>query len=319
MLYRDYSRASWTPNIYGGRENLEAISFMQELNESVYAVHPEVQMVAEESTAWPGVTRPTDAGGLGFLYKWNMGWMHDTLTYMHEDPLYRSYHHDSLTFPLFYAFSEQYILPLSHDEVVHLKGSLWNKMPGDEWQKAANLRLLLAHQIGHPGKKLMFMGSEFGQLGEWNSDQELQWSLLNNRMHAGVQAWVRKLLHLYKEDACLWNDKSESFEWIDFEDRNASVVSYQRKDGDRRLVFIFNFTPLVRPDYTIALPQAGPWRCLLNSDAAEYGGSGLHEISSIDVVETREGQETDDRAKATERFEARLKMPPLAALVLTNE
>ena len=251
MLYRDYSRSTWTPNIHGGRENLEAISFFQELNSSVYAKHDSALMIAEESTAWPGVTQPVYAGGLGFLYKWNMGWMHDTLTYMHEDPLYRSHHHDSLTFPLIYAFSEHYILPLSHDEVVHMKGSLWNKMPGDEWQKAANLRLLLAHQIGHPGKKLLFMGAEFGQLSEWNCDGELDWHLLNNRMHAGIQKWVRAMLQLYRDRPALWSDASESFSWIDFEDRSASVVSYTRRSDNDTLVFVFNFTPVVRPDYEL--------------------------------------------------------------------
>ena len=315
MLYHDYSRSTWTPNVHGGRENLEAISFMQELNTSVYAEFPEVLMIAEESTAWPGVTRPVDQGGLGFLYKWNMGWMHDTLTYLHEDPLYRSYHHDTLTFPLVYAFSEQYVLPLSHDEVVHMKGSLWNKMPGDEWQKAANLRLLLAHQIGHPGKKLLFMGGEFGQLKEWDSDTDLQWSLLVNRMHAGAQSWLRELLSLYRSTPALWNDKSDGFEWIDFEDRSASVISYRRvkatnratSDNSIQLVFILNFTPIVREGYRIALPHAGPWHCILNSDDARFGGSGLHEINEITV-----------NVGAGETAATAPTLPPLGALILAD-
>ncbi len=320
MLYRDYSRSNWTPNQYGGRENLEAISFMQELNASVYARHPEVQMIAEESTAWPGVTSPTHANGLGFLYKWNMGWMHDTLKYMEEDPLYRSHHHDTLTFPLIYAFSEQYILPLSHDEVVHLKGSLWNKMPGDEWQKAANLRLLLAHQIGHPGKKLLFMGGEFGQLGEWNADTELDWSLLSNRLHGGVQLWVKELMHLYRDGPSLWSDRPEHFEWLDYSDRSASVIAYQRSpsggdsgEGVARTVFVFNFTPVVRSDYALPLPSGGPWTCVLNSDDSRFGGSGLHDIGKVDP------HRRDEPTDQGHLWEASLKLPPLAAVVLTTE
>ena len=346
MLYRDYSRAAWTPNVYGGRENLEAISLLRELNTSVYARYPEVQMIAEESTAWPGVTRPADVDGLGFLYKWNMGWMHDTLTYMHEDPVYRTYHHDSLTFPIVYAFSEQYILPLSHDEVVHMKGSLWNKMPGDEWQKAANLRLLLGHQIGHPGKKLLFMGGEFGQLAEWNSDADLQWTLLVNRMHAGIQTWLRELLALYRQEPALWDDGPDGFRWIDFEDRYSSVVAY-RRIGLRtpvlgaddvpshlpELVFVFNFTPVVRPMYRLRLPDPGPWRCLLNSDDDRFGGSGLHTVPPFATVSARVGSVAAPASNAGGRksapvesdtgerladHSAMLSLPPLAVLVLTR-
>jgi 1,4-alpha-glucan branching enzyme len=308
MLYRDYSRGdNWTPNIYGGRENLEAVDLLKLFNEQVYSHFPDAITFAEESTAWPGVSQPTFHGGLGFLYKWNMGWMHDTLEYMEEDPVHRKYHHDQLTFPLMYAFSEQFTLPLSHDEVVHGKGSLWDKMPGDDWQKSANLRLLYAHQFGHPGKKLMFMGDEFGQRREWDHDGSVDWHLAGDPLHEGVMHWVRDLNHLYQEHPALWNDDGESFEWIDFGDSEQSVITYRRTDGDQDLVFVINFTPVPRHDYRIGVPSDGAWHERLNSDAAEYSGSGVGNGGQI---------ETDDIAHHGHAASLSLTLPPLGALIL---
>ncbi len=283
MLYRDYSRGHhWSPNMFGGRENLEAIDLLKKVNEAAFSEVGSIMMVAEESTAWPGVSQPTYNGGLGFLYKWNMGWMHDTLAYMHEDPVHRRYHHDNLTFPLVYAYAEHYTLPLSHDEVVHGKGSLWGKMPGDAWQKAANLRLLYGHQMGHPGKKLLFMGCEFGQEREWNHDHALDWELLDQPLHSGLQAWVRDLNHLYREHPALWNDDPGGFEWIDLNDRDQSIVSYERRSGGRSLVFVFNFTPVPRPNYRVGVPEGGFWRERLNSDAALYGGGDVGNLGGVE-------------------------------------
>lgn len=283
MLYRDYSRGHrWSPNIFGGRENLEAIDLLKRVNEAVYSEVPDAIMVAEESTAWPGVSQPTYNGGLGFLYKWNMGWMHDTLAYMSQDPVHRRYHHDNLTFPLVYAYSEHYTLPLSHDEVVHGKGSLWGKMPGDAWQKAANLRLLYGHMLGSPGKKLLFMGGEFGQEREWSHDTQLQWELLDDPLHHGIQAWLRDLLALYREEPALWNEQPGGFEWVDFGDRDQSVICYERRSGDRVLIFVFNFTPVPRHNYRIGVRYGGTWRERLNSDAADYGGSGVGNLGGVE-------------------------------------
>ena len=276
MLYRDYSRGNdWSPNFFGGRENLEAIELLKRVNIATFERFPDAMMVAEESTAWPGVSQPTYNGGLGFLYKWNMGWMHDTLKYMSEDPVHRKYHHHQLTFPLVYAFSEHYVLPLSHDEVVHGKGSLWGKMPGDSWQKAANLRLLYGHMYGSPGKKLLFMGSEFGQPSEWNHDAALEWHLTSDPLHGGVMRYLQDLNHLYRERPSLWADVPGSFEWIDFGDHEQSVVSYLRKSGEDELLFVLNFTPMARHNYRIGVPDEGFWRERLNSDADVYGGSGV--------------------------------------------
>jgi 1,4-alpha-glucan branching enzyme len=283
MLYRDYSRGTtWSPNMFGGRENLEAIDLLKMINEIAYSEIPDVLMIAEESTAWPGVSQPTYSGGLGFLYKWNMGWMHDTLVYMTKDPVHRRFHHDQLTFPLVYAYSEHYVLPLSHDEVVHGKGSLWGKMPGDDWQKAANLRLLFGHQIGHPGKKLLFMGGEFGQRSEWNHDQEVEWDLLDEPLHAGIRTWMKDLLWLYREHPALWNDYPGGFEWVDFGDRENSSISYVRRSEGRTLIFAFNFTPVPRTNYRIGVPADGFWRERLNSDATVYGGSGMGNFGGIE-------------------------------------
>ena len=310
MLYRDYSRDEWHPNRFGGRENLEAISLLKTLNERTYERFPEVMMIAEESTAWPKVTHPTYEGGLGFLYKWNMGWMHDVLEYMRQDPLFRKGVHDAFTFSMVYAYSEHYVLPFSHDEVVHGKGSLWGKMPGDPWQKAANLRLLYAHQVGHPGKKLLFMGGEFGQEREWNHDGALDWHLLDDPLHGGVFQWVTDLFNLYREHPALWNDTPGGFEWIILDDVAQSVFAYLRRSGDRTLVFVFNFTPVPREDYRVGMPAAGRWRQVLNSDAERYGGSGAGVTAHV---------ETEAEPKHGHAQSVALTLPPLGALVFEYE
>ena len=285
LLYRDYSRTDWSPNIYGGRENLEAIEFLRTINERVYEQFPEALMIAEESTAWPGVSQPTFNDGLGFLYKWNMGWMHDTLKYMDYDPIHRQYHQNEITFPLLYAFSENFILPLSHDEVVHGKGSLWGKMPGDDWQKAANLRLLYGHMYGHPGKKLLFMGAEFGQTGEWSYNHTIDWPLLEKPLHKGVFEWLKALNHLYKTHPAMWGDKGENFSWIDHHDHQHSIISYLRTYDGKQLAFVFNFTPVPRDNYPQGFPEAGTWKEILNSDAALYGGGDVGNGGSVEAVE----------------------------------
>ncbi len=310
MLYRDYSRSEWTPNVHGGRENLEAIDLLRTVNEEVYAHHPDVLMVAEESTAWPGVTQPTFSGGLGFLYKWNMGWMHDTLTFFSKDPAHRKYHHNDLTFPLHYAFSEHYTLPLSHDEVVHGKGSLWGKMPGDPWQKAATLRLLYGHMVGHPGKKLLFMGSEFGQPREWSHDRELDWARLDDAPHAGLMRWTEDVFRLYRDHPALHDDSAAGFEWIDHGDRDHSVVSYVRKGGGRTLVFVLNGTPMVRRNYRIGVPEEGHWREVLNSDAAAYGGSGVGTLGKLETTPARSHGRP---------LSLVLTLPPLGLLILERD
>ncbi|MFB6098775.1 MAG: 1,4-alpha-glucan branching protein GlgB, partial [Salinibacter sp.] len=311
MLYRDYSReGEWAPNVHGGRENLEAIRLLQDTNEHVYEEYPEALMLAEESTAWPGVTTPTDHGGLGFLYKWNMGWMHDTLEYASKEPVHRKYHHGDLTWTLSWAFSENYTLPLSHDEVVHGKNSLWGKMPGDDWQKAANLRLLYAHMFGHPGKNLLFMGSEFGQYHEWNHDQELEWWLTDEPLHEGLMEWVGDLNHLYQNAPALWNDREDGFEWISYDDRENSVLAYRRLGGDASLIFVLNFTPIVRENYRIGVPSAGTWRERLNSDSEAYGGSNVGNQGTVHAEAI--GQHGRDHS-------IELTLPPLGALVLETE
>ncbi|WP_340695260.1 1,4-alpha-glucan branching protein GlgB [Hydrogenobacter thermophilus] len=287
MLYLDYSRkpGEWTPNIYGGKENLEAIEFIRKLNECVYGNFPDVQTIAEESTAWPMVTRPTYLGGLGFGMKWNLGWMHDTLFYFSKDPVYRKYHQDKITFSIWYAFSENFVLVLSHDEVVHQKGSLIGKMPKDWWQKFANLRLLLTYMYAHPGKKLLFMGGEFAQWEEWNHDKGLDWFLLNYPTHRGVYKLVKDLNRIVKENPALYelDFSPEGFEWIDFSDHEQSVISFIRKDtsGKNSILAVFNFTPVPRYNYQIGVPNGGFWRRLINSDAQEYGGSGHGDTEGI--------------------------------------
>jgi len=280
MLYLDYSRqeGEWIPNRFGGRENLEAIDFLRRLNEQVYRHFPDVQTMAEESTAWPMVSRPLYLGGLGFGLKWDMGWMHDTLEYMAQDPLFRRFHHHQLTFRGLYAFSENFVLPLSHDEVVHGKGSLLGRMPGDEWQKFANLRLLLGYMYAQPGKKLLFMGGEFGQWREWAHDESLEWHLLEYSAHRGVQRWVEDLNRTYRSEPALHQHDcgGAGFEWIDCHDADESVISFLREGYHPKdtVLVVINFTPVPRHDYRLGAPRNGYWREILNSDAPEYGGSG---------------------------------------------
>ncbi|MBI5664423.1 MAG: 1,4-alpha-glucan branching protein GlgB, partial [Nitrospirae bacterium] len=280
MLYLDYARneGEWIPNMYGGNENLEAISFIKRLNEAVYSAHPDVQTIAEESTAWPMVSRPVHLGGLGFGMKWNMGWMHDTLKYFSNEPVHRKYHHNQLTFSIWYAFYENFVLPLSHDEVVHGKGALIGKMPGDEWQSNANLRLMFGYMYGHPGKKLLFMGGEIGQWKEWVHEESVEWHALEFPYHQGVQKWMKDLNHVYKNEPALYelDFSNDGFEWVDFHDWEDSIISFIRKGkttGDIILV-VCNLTPVPRYNYRVGAPRGGWWREVLNSDAEVYGGSG---------------------------------------------
>jgi 1,4-alpha-glucan branching enzyme len=290
MLYLDYSRkeGEWIPNQYGGRENLDAIAFLRRFNEEVYKSYPGAQTVAEESTAWPMVSRPTYVGGLGFGLKWDMGWMHDTLEYMSQDPLFRKYHHSKLTFRMLYAFHENFVLPLSHDEVVYGKGSLLGKMPGDEWQRFANLRLLFGYMYAQPAKKLLFMGGEFGQWREWVHDDSLQWDLLRYFPHAGLQKWVADLNRFYRSEPALHELDSHpsGFEWIDCNDAESSVLSLIRKakSTDDIVLVACNFTPVPRPNYRIGALRGGSWREVLNSDATHYGGSGWGNLGGVEAV-----------------------------------
>jgi 1,4-alpha-glucan branching enzyme len=290
MLYLDYGRkeGNWIPNIYGGKENIEAISFLRQLNAEVYREFPDVQTIAEESTAWPMVSRPTYMGGLGFGMKWNMGWMHDILDYFSNDPIFRKYHHNQLIFSIVYAFSENYMLSLSHDEVVYGKGSLLNKMPGDDWQKFANLRLLLGYMYAHPGKKLLFMGDEFGQRREWNHDDSLDWHLLQVPQHQGVQQWLKHLHILYRGEPALHELDVEpgGFEWVDCADWEKSIISFLRigKTAGDYLLVVCNFTPVTRYDYRVGVPTGGYWKEVLNSDAGEYGGSGHGNLGGINAM-----------------------------------
>ena len=320
MLYLDYSRkpGEWVPNIYGGKENLEAIDFIKKLNETVFRDFPDVQMIAEESTAWPGVSRPTYVGGLGFSMKWNMGWMHDTLFYFSKDPIYRKYHHDRITFSIWYAFSENFVLPLSHDEVVHGKGSLIAKMPGDDWQKFANLRLLFGYMWFHPGKKLLFMGGEFGQWREWNHDSSLDWHLLDNQknplanFHRGLQRWIRDLNRVYRNEPDLYEFDFEpsGFEWVDFNDVEKSIISFLRKGKENCFLVVCNFTPVPRFNYRIGVPFGGFWEEILNSDSEFYGGSGLGNMGGVLAEEIKfHGR----------NFSVSLILPPLSILVFRHK
>jgi 1,4-alpha-glucan branching enzyme len=290
MLYLDYGRreGQWVPNRYGGKENLEAVHFLRVANERVYESFPDVMMIAEESTAWPQVSRPVYLGGLGFGLKWNMGWMHDILDYMSQDPVFRCYHHNQITFSLIYAFTENFVLPFSHDEVVYGKGSMLRKMPGDEWQKFANLRLLYGFMFGHPGKKLLFMGDEFGQWSEWNHEASLEWDLLKNPLHAGLQRWVRDLNTLYRGQASLheFDFTAAGFEWIDCKDSQRSIISFLRRGpkADDQILFVCNFTPVVRENYRVGVPLEGSWREVLNSDAPLYGGSGQGNFGGLSTI-----------------------------------
>jgi 1,4-alpha-glucan branching enzyme len=287
MLYLDYSRdeGEWIPNQYGGNENLEAVDFLRRFNSEVYGAFPGAQTIAEESTSWPMVSRPTYLGGLGFGFKWDMGWMHDMLYYMTREPIHRKYHHGQLTFRMLYAFTENFVLPLSHDEVVHGKGSLLGKMPGDHWQKFANLRLLLGYMYAQPGKKLLFMGGEIGQWREWNHDDSLDWHLLQHPPHAGLRQWVRDLNLLYRQEPSLHRQDAswEGFEWIDCNDSQASVVSFIRKGArpGQTMLVVANFTPVPRENYRVGVPAGGFWREVLNSDAEDYQGSGLGNAGGI--------------------------------------
>jgi 1,4-alpha-glucan branching enzyme len=287
MLYLDYGRQSgeWVPNRYGGRENLDAIEFLRHINESTYRDFPDTQTIAEESTAWPMVSRPTYVGGLGFGMKWNMGWMHDTLAYMAHQAIHRSYHHNQITFSIWYAFSENFVLPLSHDEVVYGKRSLVSKMPGDNWQRFANLRLLLGYMWTHPGKKLLFMGGEFAQWNEWNHDQSLDWHLTDLAPHAQMQQWVRDLNKLYREEPAFHatDFSGEGFEWIDTADAANSVISYLRRGNGASFAVVCNFTPVPRHNYRIGVPHGGFWREVLNADATMYGGSGQGNLGGIEA------------------------------------
>ena len=288
MLYLDYARkdGEWIPNRFGGRENLEAIGFLKLLNESVYRDHPDCLTIAEESTAWPMVSRPTYVGGLGFGAKWNMGWMHDTLKYFQQDPVFRRYHHDQLTFSLVYAFHENFVLPLSHDEVVYGKGSLIGKMPGDTWQQFANLRALYGYMWGHPGKKLLFMGGEFGQRREWTHEGELEWWVTQLPEHAGLQRWVEDLNRVYREEPALHqvDFSHEGFEWVDCSDHEASVIAFLRKPRRGAPVLVAcNLTPMPRSNYVLGVPRAGYWRELLNSDSREYGGAGWGNLGGVEA------------------------------------
>jgi 1,4-alpha-glucan branching enzyme len=286
MLYLDYSRkeGEWIPNRYGGRENIEAIEFLRKMNEILYVDFPGIQTAAEESTAWPMVSRPGYLGGLGFGYKWNMGWMHDSLAYMELDPIYRKYHQNELTFGMWYAYSENFVLPLSHDEVVHGKGSLYGKMSGDSWQKAANLRLLLGWQYGHPGKKLLFMGGEFGQEWEWDHDTSLSWHELEQAGHEGIALWMRDLNEFYRSHPAMWRGDFErwGFEWVDCGDTDASVLSFIRHDGrGQTILCVASFTPVPRMGYRIGVPEGGFWREILNSDSERYGGGNWGNMGGL--------------------------------------
>jgi 1,4-alpha-glucan branching enzyme len=313
MLYLDYGRrdGEWIPNRFGGHENLEAVEFLKQLNLAVYRDYPQTQTIAEESTAWPMVSRPVYLGGLGFGLKWNLGWMHDTLAYFQQDPVHRKYHHSRLTFSLWYAFTENFVLPLSHDEVVHGKGALIGKMPGDEWQQFASLRLLFGYMWTHPGKKLLFMGGEFGQRREWQHDESLEWHVLGYPLHAGVRRWVRDLNHLYRGTAALHelDFSAAGFSWIDCDDADVSVISFLRRSSSGTLALVVcNFTPVPRPSYRVGVPVAGRWQERLNSDAADYGGSGQGNLGALS---------TEAHPAHGQPQSLALRLPPLAVLILT--
>jgi 1,4-alpha-glucan branching enzyme len=313
MLYLDYSRkdGEWIPNEFGGRENLDAINFLKDLNRLIHQYYPGVLTIAEESTAWPGVTTGLEYGGLGFSLKWNMGWMHDILEYFSKDPIHRGYHHNNLTFALLYAFTERFILPLSHDEVVHGKSSLLSKMPGDDWQKFANLRLLYGLMYGFPGKKLLFMGGEFGQRNEWNHDRSLDWHLTQYPPHAGLQQWIMDLNRVYLKESALHQVDFyySGFEWIDFQDKASSVISFLRKsnDGLDKVVIVCNLTPVPRYDYRIGVSEEGNYREILNSDSLYYTGGNIGNSGEI---------QAELISHHHRPFSLRLTLPPLAAVFL---
>ncbi|MBA3524323.1 MAG: 1,4-alpha-glucan branching protein GlgB, partial [Geodermatophilaceae bacterium] len=312
MLYLDYSReeGQWAPNIYGGRENLEAVAFLQEMNATVYRRVPGAVTIAEESTAWPGVTRATDLGGLGFGFKWNMGWMHDTLGYIARSPAHRTWHHSQMTFALMYSYSENFVLPVSHDEVVHGKGSLLRKMPGDRWQRLANLRAYLAFMWAHPGKQLLFMGSEFGQDAEWADGRSLDWDLLDQPGHRGVQQFVGDMNRRYREDAALWSLDSDpaGFTWLEADDATGNVFAFLRRgSADEVMVCVANFAGVPHHDYRVGLPHGGRWEEVLNTDATGYGGSGVGNLGAVTA---------DDEGWHAQPASVRLSLPPLGVLWL---
>jgi 1,4-alpha-glucan branching enzyme len=316
MLYLDYARkeGEWIPNKYGGKENIEAIDFLRRFNHEIYRRYPQVQTVAEESTSWPMVSRPTYVGGLGFGMKWDMGWMHDTLVYMSKDPVHRTYHHHKLTFRMLYAFHENFVLPLSHDEVVHGKGSLLAKMPGDDWQKFANLRLLFGYMYAQPGKKLLFMGGEFGQWSEWYHETSLDWHLLEYPLHAGLQRWVRDLNRTYQNEPALHqlDFDGSGFEWIDCNDALQSTVSLMRKGhaSEDMVIIACNFTPVPRLNYRVGAPRGGFWREILNSDAEYYSGSGLG---------NRGGVEAEPMRHHGRPYTLTVSLPPLGAVFFKSQ
>jgi len=316
MLYLDYSRkeGEWMPNEYGGRENLEAIDFLRRFNEEVYRNYPDVQTIAEESTAWPMVSRPTYVGGLGFGMKWDMGWMHDTLQYMSQDPVFRRYHQNDLTFRMLYAFTENFVLPLSHDEVAHGKGSLLGKMPGDDWQKFANLRLLLGYMYAQPGKKLLFMGGELGQWREWQHEESLDWHLLQYQRHAELQRWVADLNRLYRSQPALYKFDFDpaGFEWIDCINADDSIISFIRKGKSTGgiVLAVGNFTPVPRYNYRLGVPRGGVWKELLNSDARDYGGSGQGNLGGVEAAKIQFHNRP---------YSLNLTLPPLSILFLMSE
>ena len=316
MLYRDYSRepGEWVPNHLGGRENFEAIGFLRELSEAVEERCPGAILIAEESTAFPNVSRPASEGGLGFHYKWNMGWMHDTLHYMEEQPIYRRYHHGEILFGLIYAFSERFVLPLSHDEVVYGKGSLIRKMPGDDWQKFANLRAYFGFMWSYPGKKLLFMGGEIAQWREWNHDAGLDWHLLDDPLHRGVQSVVRDLNHAYRELPALHakDTESDGFRWVVLDDTDQSVFAYLRLagEGEKTALVICNFTPLPRHGYRIGVPAMGSWQERINTDAERYGGSNVGNYG---------GSAAENLASHGQPASIVLTLPPLATLIMVQE
>ena len=311
MLYLDYSRTEgqWIPNEYGGRENLEVISFLKHMNSVLHQEHPGALITAEESTSYPMVSRPAHMGGLGFSMKWNMGWMHDILEYLQQDPIHRRYHHDSLTFGLLYAFTENFVLPFSHDEVVHGKGSMINKMPGDEWQRYANLRLLYTFMFTYPGKKLLFMGSEFAQGAEWDCERALDWYCLNYPNHQGIKALVTDLNKIYTQSPALYRHEFDphGFEWLDCNDRDHSVLSYIRKDGENYLISIFNFTPVPREAYRIGVPENARYEVIMNSDSEYYSGSNFNKQSII---------QAEEFAWSDRPYSIKLDLPPLAGIVI---
>ncbi len=314
MLYLDYSRreGEWVPNQFGGREDLEAVAFLKELNEVLYGREPGILSVAEESTSWPGVSRPTYLGGLGFGFKWNMGWMHDTLSYFQQDPIYRRYHHHELTFSLMYAFSENFVLPLSHDEVVHGKGSLYEKMPGDRWQKLANLRALYGYMWAHPGKQLLFMGGELAQEREWSHERSLDWHLLEQPDHAGVQTLVRDLNRAYRAEPAFWELDGDpaGFWWLEANDADANVIAFARAGAERIAIVAANLSPVPRYGYRIGLPRSGRWDETLNTDAASYGGGNVGNLGGVDA---------EPIPWHDQPFSAEVTLPPLATIWLTQD